>query len=65
MENLKILVVDDEPKITELLKICLGMQGREVLCAGNGKEALEVFEKNPADMVLTDVMKPIMDGYSK
>jgi len=60
----KILVVDDEPKITELLKICLGMQGMEVLCAGNGKEALEVFEKNPADMVLTDVMMPIMDGYA-
>ena len=59
----KILVVDDEPKITELLKVCLEMQGMEVSCAGDGKEALMLFEKRPADMVLTDVMMPVMDGY--
>ncbi|MCR5459066.1 MAG: response regulator transcription factor [Acetatifactor sp.] len=59
----KILVVDDEPKITELLKVCLEMQGMEVSCAEDGKEALMLFEKRPADMVLTDVMMPVMDGY--
>ena len=59
----KILVVDDEPKIAELLKVCLEMQGMEVSCAENGREALENFAKNPADMILTDIMMPVMDGY--
>ena len=59
----KILVVDDEPKIAELLKVCLEMQGMEVSCAENGREALEIFAKCPADMILTDIMMPVMDGY--
>ena len=59
----KILVVDDEPKIAELLKVCLEMQGMEVSCAENGREALEIFAKSPADMILTDIMMPVMDGY--
>ena len=59
----KVLVVDDEPKITELLKVCLEMQGMKVVCAGNGKEALEVFEREKTDIVLTDIMMPVCDGY--
>lgn len=59
----KVLVVDDEPKITELLKIYLEMQGMEVFCAGNGRQALEVLAKTSVDMVLSDVMMPVMDGY--
>ena len=59
----KILVVDDEAKITELLKIYLEMQGMEVRVAQNGKEALEEFSAHPVDMVLTDIMMPVMDGY--
>ena len=58
-----ILVVDDESKITELLKIYLEMQGMEVRVAQNGKEALEVLLEQPVDMVLTDIMMPVMDGY--
>ena len=48
----KILVVDDEPKIAELLKVCLEMQGMEVSCAENGREALEIFAKSPAVPVM-------------
>ena len=59
----KILVVDDEPKIADLLKVCLEMQGMEVSCAENGREALEILAKCPADMILTDIMMPVMDGY--
>ena len=59
----KILVVDDEAKITELLKIYLEMQGMEVRVAQNGKEALDDFSARPADMVITDIMMPVMDGY--
>ncbi len=60
----RILAVDDEPKIRELLKICLEMQGMEVLCAADGKEALGLFEAGNIDMVLTDIMMPVMDGYA-
>lgn len=59
----KVLVVDDEPKITELLKVCLEMQGMSVVCAENGREALEVFSREKADIVLTDIMMPVCDGY--
>ncbi len=60
----RILAVDDEPKITELLKICLEMQGMEVMCAANGEEALKIFSNEHTDMVLTDIMMPVMDGYA-
>ena len=60
----KILVVDDEPKIAELLKVCLEMQGMQVKCAANGIEALESFRSSVPDMVITDIMMPEMDGYS-
>ncbi len=59
----KVLVVDDEPKITELLRVCLEMQGMSVVCAGNGKEAIEAFLREKADIVLTDIMMPVCDGY--
>ena len=59
----KVLVVDDEPKITELLRVCLGMQGMEVVCAQDGNEALEIFAQDKFDIVLTDIMMPECDGY--
>ena len=59
----RVLVVDDEPKITELLKVCLEMQGMKVDVASNGMEALEKFKSEPFDIVLTDIMMPECDGY--
>ena len=59
----KVLVVDDEPKIAELLKVCLEMQGMKVECASNGQEAYELFSSAPSDIVLTDIMMPVCDGY--
>ena len=58
----QILVVDDEPKIVELLQIYLEMQGHKVIAAYNGEEAWEMWQKNSIDMVLTDIMMPNMDG---
>ncbi len=60
----RILVVDDEPKIVELLKIYLEMQGYQVIPANNGKEAWEQFKNYSIDMVLTDIMMPEVDGYN-
>lgn len=60
----QILVVDDEPKIVELLQIYLEMQGHKVIAAFNGSEAWECWKQNKIDMVLTDIMMPEVDGYS-
>lgn len=61
-----VLVVDDEEKITRAIKDFLKINGFEVLCATNGKIALDVFYDNSTkvDMILLDVMMPIIDGYS-
>jgi two-component system, OmpR family, response regulator ResD len=58
----KILVVDDEPSIRDLLRVVLESRGFKVIEAGNGLEALHIFEANQPDMVILDVMMPQMDG---
>ncbi|NJL84202.1 MAG: response regulator [Chloroflexaceae bacterium] len=65
MENPKgkILVVDDEPAVQRILKTRLSMAGYEVVTAGNGKEALEIFSQEGADLIVLDVMLPYLDGY--
>lgn len=60
----QILVVDDEPKIVELLQLYLEMQGYCVLPAYDGRQAWELWQSNKVDMVLADIMMPHMDGYS-
>ncbi len=59
----QILVVDDEPKIVELLQIYLEMQGHKVISAYDGAQALACWQQNKIDMVLTDIMMPQVDGY--
>lgn len=59
----RILVVDDEPKIVELLQICLEMQGYKVVGAYDGEQAFVLWQQNKFDMVLTDIMMPQVDGY--
>ena len=60
--NIKILVVDDEEKLTEVVKSYLEKSGFKVYCAHNGNEALELFAKvNPKLMVL-DLMLPDISG---
>ena len=64
MDGLKILVVDDEARMRKLVKDFLAKQNFEVLEAGDGEEALEIFfkEKDIA-LVLLDVMMPKLDGW--
>lgn len=59
----RILVVDDEPQIVELLQIYLEMQDYKVTGAYDGTRALELWQQNKFDMVLTDIMMPKVDGY--
>ncbi len=58
----KILVVEDEKEIADALEIYLRGQGYEVTKACNGKEALEIFEQGNVDLILMDLMMPVMDG---
>lgn len=58
-----ILVVDDEKRITSLLKAYLGGQGFDVATAANGKEALFVARQEKPDLIILDLMMPEMDGY--
>ena len=58
-----ILLVDDNPTSLKLLKAVYETEGYETLSAGNGLEALEVLSKHKANLIVTDVLMPEMDGY--
>lgn len=60
--NLQILLVDDETAITENLASFLGRSGFYVSTAANGEEALERLEAESPDLIVTDVLMPVMDG---
>lgn len=59
----KILVVEDDPTLQETLAYNLDRQGYEVATAGDGKVAIELAEQEKPDLVVLDIMLPIMDGY--
>lgn len=63
MENLKVLVVDDEPNIRDLLSASLRFQGHQVLTAANGNEAINKIVDHQPDVVLLDVMLPDISGF--
>ena len=58
----RILVVDDEPLVCDAVKMMLDFDGHLVKTAGNGKEALAIFEQEPFDLVITDFEMPAMKG---
>jgi DNA-binding response OmpR family regulator len=59
----KILVVEDAPDISQLLKIYFTSQGYDVLTAGRGQQALEICRQTPPNLALLDVNLPDMEGY--
>ena len=62
MLDKKILVVDDDPNISDLLKIYLEKEGYEVKLASDGVEGVNFFKMYSPDLVLLDIMLPVMDG---
>ena len=60
---LKILVVDDDTNISELISLYLNKEGYDTREVANGRLAMEVFEEYKPDLVLLDIMLPGMDGY--
>ena len=63
MSMLKILLVDDDPNIRQLLNLYLEKEGFEVTMASRGDEALKIFKTSPPNLMLLDIMLPGMDGW--
>lgn len=59
----RILVVDDEACMRRVIETRLSMMDYEVITAGDGSEALEIFKSQPPDLIILDVMMPRLDGY--
>ncbi len=60
----KILVVDDEQQLAMAVKIRLQSRGYQVSTANDGQQALAAIEADRPDLVILDVLMPVMDGYS-
>lgn len=61
--NETILIVDDEERIRNLISIYLKKEQFNILQAENGEEAIKIFKENHVDLILLDVMMPVMDGF--
>ena len=63
-EPRKILIVDDEQQLALAVKIRLQSRGFQVVTAPDGRQALEMITQEQPDLVILDVLMPVMDGYS-
>ena len=63
MANGKILVVDDDKNICELLRLYIEKDGFQVVIANDGKRALEMFRAERPDLIMLDIMLPELDGW--
>jgi DNA-binding response OmpR family regulator len=61
---MQVLVVEDEPRMSELLRQGLEEEGHSVVLTGDGREALAMAEAHPFDAIVLDVMLPGLDGFS-
>lgn len=59
----KILIVDDEPEIRDLLRLYLEKDGYEIIEAADGVEAMEAINDDTVDLIILDIMMPGIDGY--
>lgn len=59
----KILCIDDEPGVVELVSLIFKSQNIQVIGANTGQEGLDLMRRNPPDAVLLDIMMPEMDGW--
>ncbi len=60
----KILIIDDEEDIQKLLKIRLEQEGFIVITASDGEKGVKLAELEMPDLILMDIMMPVVDGYS-
>lgn len=62
-QPIKILIADDDPFSREHLKLLLEKDGHEIIAAENGEQALSMFRQHGPDLVILDVIMPVMDGH--
>ncbi|MBI4597067.1 MAG: response regulator [Candidatus Omnitrophica bacterium] len=60
----KILIVDDEQQLALAIKIRLQSKGYQAFVANDGQQALALVEQEHPDLIILDVLMPVMDGYS-
>jgi len=60
----KILIVDDDPNIRELIHVLLSKEGLDITEATDGQEALAILENDKIDLIILDIMMPNMDGWT-
>lgn len=58
----EILIIDDDSDIRRIWATVLEVDGHDVKMAGDGAQGLELFKDNPVDVVVTDILMPVMDG---
>jgi DNA-binding response OmpR family regulator len=63
MRTRKILIIDDDPQLVELLKLIFAKEGAQVYAAADGPQGLNAFCVHRPDLVIIDVMMPGMDGW--
>src|SRR5437867_2680302 len=59
-----VLVVDDEPQVAWMLQFSLEAEGFQTFTARDGRQALSVIHEQHPDLMLLDIMMPVMDGWS-
>ncbi|MDP2921873.1 MAG: response regulator [Candidatus Omnitrophota bacterium] len=64
MDKKKVLVVDDDMDLANMLKMRIEAEGYEFMGARDGREMLEILKIKKPDVILLDIMLPNMDGYS-
>jgi DNA-binding response OmpR family regulator len=64
IDNAKVLVIDDEPEITEIVQAFLGEAGYRVLVENSSKNAVDKARGFKPDVILLDIMMPDVDGYN-
>ena len=63
MDMGKILIVDDDQNICELLRLYIEKEGFTTAIANDGKKALEMFDAEKPDLIMLDIMLPELDGW--
>ena len=64
MDNARILLVDDEERIRDMIKEYTSLEDYDIDEASNGIEALELFKQHTYSLIILDVMMPKIDGYT-
>lgn len=59
-----ILIVEDDDAIADLIRMNLSSEGYRCVCAGDGMEGMDAFERESFDLILLDIMLPKLDGYA-